>query len=175
MPKLKWFDRSFRFDFPVEVYPDVIERLRGTPARVEEQVRTLERDVLVRRDGDTWSIQENVGHLLDLETLHDGRIDDFLTGAARLRPADLQNRATNEARHNSRAIDSILQDFRTARGHFVARLESLAEPDFARISEHPRLKQPMRLVDFLSFNAQHDDYHLARISELIRMFQHRNA
>jgi hypothetical protein len=32
---------------------------------------------------------------------------------------------------------------------------------------HPRLKQPMRLVDHLYFVAEHDDYHLARIWEMI--------
>ena len=32
---------------------------------------------------------------------------------------------------------------------------------------HPRLKQPMRLVDHLFFAAEHDDHHLAVIWELI--------
>jgi hypothetical protein len=32
---------------------------------------------------------------------------------------------------------------------------------------HPRLKQPMRLVDHLYFVAEHDDHHLARIWEMI--------
>jgi len=42
------------------------------------------------------------------------------------------------------------------------------EPDaFARTSLHPRLKQPMRLVDHLHFVAEHDDHHLAKIWELI--------
>jgi hypothetical protein len=29
---------------------------------------------------------------------------------------------------------------------------------------------PMRLVDMVFFQAEHDDYHLARISELMRLF-----
>jgi hypothetical protein len=32
---------------------------------------------------------------------------------------------------------------------------------------HPRLKQPMRLVDHLFFVAEHDDHHLALIRELL--------
>ncbi len=31
----KWFDRKFEFNFPVELYPSLIMRLRGTPARLE--------------------------------------------------------------------------------------------------------------------------------------------
>jgi len=45
------------------------------------------------------------------------------------------------------------------------------EPEsFARVAIHPRLNIPMRLVDMLYFQAEHDDYHLARISELVRLF-----
>jgi hypothetical protein len=32
---------------------------------------------------------------------------------------------------------------------------------------HPRLKQPMRLVDHLYFVAEHDDHHLATIREMM--------
>jgi hypothetical protein len=41
MPKLPWTSRSFAFDFPVETWPDVVERFRGTPARIEDKVRNL--------------------------------------------------------------------------------------------------------------------------------------
>ncbi len=34
-----WFERKFEFSFPVELYPDLCMRLRGTPARLEEIVR----------------------------------------------------------------------------------------------------------------------------------------
>lgn len=40
---------------------------------------------------------------------------------------------------------------------------------FARAMLHPRLKQPMRLVDHLYFVAEHDDHHLACIWELINV------
>jgi len=169
--KLKWIDRRWTFDGPVEVFPDVLERLRGTPARIEDLVRGAGGDVLTQREREgTWSIQENIGHLLDLDGLHSGRIDDFLAGAATLRAADMSNRATNQAGHNGRAIDKVLGDFRRERGAFVARLEGLSDSDFARSSVHPRLKAPMRLVDMCRFTADHDDYHLARMRELLRMF-----
>ncbi|MHC4718524.1 MAG: DinB family protein, partial [Planctomycetota bacterium] len=61
--RVPWTKRSFNFDFPADLYPELIERLRGTPARAEEITRSLPADVLTRRDGDTWSIQENLGHL----------------------------------------------------------------------------------------------------------------
>ena len=41
--KVPWFERRFNFDFPLGWYPDLIERLRGTPARLEEKLRTKPR------------------------------------------------------------------------------------------------------------------------------------
>ncbi len=168
--KVPWFERRFSFDFPVLLYPDVIERVRGTPARVEDRVKGVHPSVLTRREGRTWSIQENVGHLLDFEPLDAGRLDDFLHGLPRMRGADLSNRRTHEAGHNDRPMDELLSRFRAGRLALVARLESLGDADFGRTAVHPRLEVPMRLVDWLTFVACHDDYHLARISELVRQF-----
>lgn len=164
--KWPWFERKFDFGFPVEKHPDVIERLRGTPVRIEEMVRSYAPGILTRRVGDTWSIQENVGHLLDVEPLWAGRVEDILGGAEVMRPADLTNRATHEADHNSASIDALMQSFRTLRHRFVARLEELDTTAFGRSAKHPRLEQPMRVVDLCLFVADHDDYHLARMTEL---------
>ena len=169
--KLKWGDRTFHFTFPVEVYPEMIERLRGTPARLEDRVRSVDAKLLSTRDGDRWSIQENAGHLLDLESLVSRRLDEYLAGAATLHAADMSNRRTYEADHNVASIADILNNFRRERIKLVKRLDELPSETFARVAHHPRLNVPMRLVDMLFFQAEHDDYHLARISELIRALQ----
>ncbi len=161
-----WFERKFSFDFPAEVYPNLIVRLRGTPARLEEILRGLSKEQLTHKPEGKWSIQENAGHLVDLEPLWLARVDDFLAGKETLAPADLTNRKTHEARHNDRRIEELLAGFRRARTALVERLETLSAADFARTALHPRLKTPMRLVDHLYFIAEHDDHHLARIWEL---------
>jgi uncharacterized damage-inducible protein DinB len=166
--KLPWVERRFRFEFPVAKYPDLIERVRGTPARVEEKVQGIPEEVLLRREPGAWSVQENVGHLADVEALWAGRLDDYLGGAKELRAADMTNRRTREAGHNQKPLASLLADFRNTRERFVARLEALAETDFARTAHHPRLDIPMRLVDLLVFIGEHDDFHLARMTELLR-------
>ena len=167
---LKWTDRTFQFTFPVEVYPEMIERVRGTPARLEDRVKSIAPEILTRRDGDRWSIQENAGHLLDLESLFRQRLDEYLAGAETLHAADMSNRKTYEAGHNSVPVAAILRDFRKQRMKIVARLDDLDAEIFARSAFHPRLAVQMRLVDMIFFQAEHDDYHLARISELARLF-----
>jgi uncharacterized damage-inducible protein DinB len=165
---MKWVDRQFTFDLPESLFPVVVERLRGTPARIEDKVRGLSPALLTQRDGDAWSIQEHIGHLLDLDELHDGRLDDFLAGAAVLRAADMANRKTWEAHHNERPIAELLGAFRRERERFVARLDGW-DPGLLSITAlHPRLNQPMRVVDMAFFTAEHDDHHLARMTELAR-------
>jgi uncharacterized damage-inducible protein DinB len=119
---LGWADRAFQL---VEQFPTVLERLRGAPARMEEKVRALSPAVLTRRDGDVWSMKEHLGHLLDLDELHLGRLQDYAAAIDTLRAADRQNKKTHEADHNHREVKHLLQDFRRERRRFVERLESV--------------------------------------------------
>jgi DinB superfamily len=167
---LKWGDRTFEFNFPVAVFPEMLERLRGTPARLEDRVKRVAPEFLARRDGERWSIQENAGHLADLETLVAGRLDEYLSGKPTLHAADMSNRKTHDADHNQNSMASILANFRHDREALLERLDSLPPETFAVVAQHPRLNKPMRLVDMIYFQSEHDDYHLARISELIRLF-----
>src|SRR5690242_16982753 len=169
-PRRVWFERKFALGLPADAFPDLLERIRGTPARLEERVRGLDPATLVRRAGEAWSIQENVGHLGDLESLWAGRLEDFGNGTDRLRVADLQNRKTHEARHNEAAIEDLLASFRRQRFAMVARLDSIGPEDLAHTALHPRLGQPMTIVDHIFFVAEHDDHHLAAIGEMIRIF-----
>ena len=162
----KWIERKFVFDLPIWMYPNVLERLRGTPARLADWVASLPPEMLTQRAGAGWTIQEHAGHLLDLEPLGFARLDEFLAGKDRLSPADMENRKTYEADHNATPIENILRDLRRERHAFVARLADLNEADAARTSLHPRLNQPVRLLDLMQFIAEHDDHHLARIAEL---------
>ena len=107
-----WLDRSFGFDFPVGLYPNVLARVRGTPPRLEEAVHGLSREQLIRKHEGKWSIQENVGHLLDVEDLLWHRVQEYLSGAVSLTPAAYQN---IELKHNEGAIQALLSDFRVSR------------------------------------------------------------
>jgi uncharacterized damage-inducible protein DinB len=162
-----WFERKFEFSFPVELHPNLLARLRGTPARVEEVLRGRSQEILVSKPQEKWSAQEHAGHLLDLEPLWLARVGDYIAGSAQLTATDLKNRKTDEANYNSRPLEEVLTAFRAARARLLNRAGELDTSLFARAIPHPRLKTPMRLVDHLYFVAEHDDHHLARIWELV--------
>jgi uncharacterized damage-inducible protein DinB len=161
-----WFERSFDFNIPIERFPSLIERLRGTPARLEERTRDLPVAVLTAVHNDRWSVQENIGHLVDLEPLWLRRARQIFASEAELEPTDLANRRTHEANHNARQLDDLLAEFRDLRGQLVTLLLSADAAILERTALHPRLRTPMRLIDLAFFVAEHDDHHLAAISEL---------
>ena len=163
--RMRWVEREFEFNLPVGVFPCVVERLRGTPARLEELTRGLTREELTAKPGGLWSIQEQVGHLWDLDELHEGRLEDYARGLEVLRAADMRNRKTEEAGHNAARLEEILAAFRAARLRLVRRLAALTEAEVATSALHPRLQKQMRVIDMAYFTAEHDDHHLASVSE----------
>lgn len=162
-----WFERKFDPAIPAEHLPYILVRLRGTPARIEEMLDGRPRDVLTAKPSGKWSAQEHAGHLLDLEELWAARLADFETSKTELTLADLTNRRTDEAGFNSQDLPGILAKFRRARRELVERAEKLSPEIYSRTLLHPRLRQPMRLVDHLFFVAEHDDHHLAHIWAIV--------
>ena len=75
-----WFERRFTFDLPVAAAAGLVERLRGTPIRLRERVAGLAVPKLVAKRGAQWSIQENAGHLWDLEPLWMTRVEELEAG-----------------------------------------------------------------------------------------------
>jgi uncharacterized damage-inducible protein DinB len=166
----RWFDRRFELGLGAGAAPELLDRLGRAPARLAKAVSGLPVDVLTRRPEGKWSIQENAGHLFDLEALWDQRLDDYDAGATELHAADLENRRTHEAAHNDRPISDILADFAAVRGRIVDRLARMSPAELGRTALHPRLRQPMSVVDLCFFVAEHDDHHLRTIDELRSLF-----
>ena len=162
-----WYERKFEFAYPVELFSNLMVRLRGTPVRLEEILRERPSRALTAKPNGKWSAQEHAGHLLDLEPLWLARVENYVAGSSQLSVADLSNRKTDDADYNGRELGEILSQFRAARIKLANRAAEIDPALHARVISHPRLKQPMRFVDHLYFVAEHDDHHLAKIWELV--------
>ncbi len=162
-----WFKRKFGRIEDNKLLPNIVERLLGTPARVAQKVRNVSVSALEVSIDRKWSVKEEIGHLIDLETLWIGRIIDFMEEKKILRDADLTNKKTNEAEHNRRSTTWLIRELTTQRARLMNSLELLEADDLERELLHPRLKTPMRIIDLLYFVAEHDDHHLARITRIL--------
>ena len=170
MQRTKWTERKFTFDFPEGWIFNIIERLRGTPARLEWITAGLGESKLTYKPEGKWSIKEEIGHLSDLEEIHEGRINDFLVRKEILRAADMTNAKTASANHNQKSLDELLNEFSEKREKFTERLSLLDDYTLYFKSMHPRLQVLMRPVDMAFFTAEHDDHHLASIRNIIKSY-----
>ena len=166
MAKTKWFGKKFEFELSQSEFSKVLNRLKDTPERIEQLIYSVSPDILTKKIGDSWSIKEHIGHIIDLEELHDGRIDDFIDKATTLRAADMTNKKIHEADHNQKEITKLLQELRTERENLVNRLGGLDDSLLSFVSMHPRLNQPMRPIDMAQFVVEHDDHHINAIIDL---------
>ena len=119
-----WLDRQWEFNFPQGYFPAILERFRGTPARLEDLVKSFPPEILTARVNNAWSIQEHIGHLLDLGELDDRRLREYLSGAETLSPADMKNEKTYSANYNAQPIQGILKKFREERTALINMMEN---------------------------------------------------
>jgi len=162
-----WIERKFEFNFPIGLFPVIVERMRGTLPRIKSIIENKTNEELQQQVQGKWSVKEQIGHLCDLEELWYGRIKDFLSGKEILRAADMSNVKTKAAGHNAKTIEELIRQFSTARNKLIEKVENIDETTAGITALHPRLQKAMRLVDSLFFVAEHDDHHIAKIRALI--------
>lgn len=162
-----WFERKFNLDFPLTMFPVIFSRLEGSIFHLHGLLRNAE-DKKCSQNANGWSVKEHIGHLYDLEELWWQRLKDFKEGKEILTTADLTNSKTKQANHNIKTLEQLLQLFTAERQKILNTISSFDENTLSVTSLHPRLQQPMRLIDSLYFVAEHDDHHIAHISALLR-------
>ncbi|MDB5208400.1 MAG: DinB family protein [Flavisolibacter sp.] len=163
-----WFDRSFDFNFPLSHFPVIFSRLEGSLFRLGVILANAD-DERCSYNKDGWSVKEHLGHLYDLEELWWKRLQDFLDGKEILSAADLTNQKTKEAGHNEKSLEQLMQQFIIERQKMLETIYVFDTVTLGLTAVHPRLSQPMRLLDFLFFVAEHDDHHITKISSLLRV------
>ncbi|HEY4337790.1 MAG TPA: DinB family protein [Puia sp.] len=166
MKQPKWFEREFDLNFGADRYAAIYQQLAGAPERLRQTVAGIREEVLVEKREGKWSIKEQVGHLFIMEPLWRVRFLDIVEQKPTLTVADLNNTATTEAGFNSVAIVELLGRFVTERHETIRLLDGIDAVDLERTSLHPRLKQPMRVMDLAYFVAEHDDHHIRECARL---------
>lgn len=167
MSTSKWFERKFDFSFDNGEYPAIYQRLQQAPDILANIILHIPDDILSYQPTEKWSVKEHVGHLSILEPLWRTRIQDIIQKKAVLTATDLDNKKTTEAGFNEHTIAALLRKFEEERKITLSLLDSIPISEHNHTSLHPRLEQPMRIIDILYFTAEHDDHHIAVIRELI--------
>lgn len=164
MQRTKWIERKFPLIEDNGLFPNILERLEGTPARLIYKIEQLGNK---KQSSNTpWSIKKEIGHLIDLEPLWLGRVDQLIANVPELTAADMTNQKTHDAAHDEKTFEELLNDFKQARKQLMNKLRPVTDTDLEKRSLHPRLQMQMRIIDLANFVAEHDDHHLAQITFL---------
>lgn len=164
MKKLEWFDRQFTFGLPTGMLPFFLERLEGTLARIEKKVTGQSNEILSNQLNGKWSVKENIAHLAEVDEIALKRIDEMVNGISPMSPAVIQPGRD----YNAQSINEVVAFFRRNREMNLNRYSALREEHLMKVSLHPRLAVQMSPVDLAWFDAEHDDHHLVRISEILQ-------
>ena len=164
---MAWFDRTFTFGLPPEMLPFYLERLEGTIVRIDYKVKEIDDKILSERFNDKWSVKQHIGHLAEVDLIANKRIDEILSGLPTM------TRAVFEPQnYNPWPVQKVVELFRKNRTENINKYKSLSLVDLVKLSIHPRLNLPMTPVDLAWFDAEHDDHHLVKLTEIISEHVH---
>jgi hypothetical protein len=164
--RIAWFDRKFTFGLPPEMLPLLLERLEGTAVRIIHKVKGVNEKILSEKYDGKWSVKQNIGHLAEVDQVNNRRIDEILQGAEIFSPAVFEPQD-----YNPWPINEVLNFFEKTRQSNIRKYAALKPEEKLRASIHPRLKVKMSPVDLAYFDAEHDDHHLLKISDIINQYR----
>jgi hypothetical protein len=163
MNNLPWFERNLKFGYTKEMLPYFLERLEGSVVRIQAKVKGVDDQILSTKLNNKWSIKQNIGHLAEVDEIANKRLDEMVNGISPMSPAVFEPQD-----YNPWPIEKVLELFKTNRLKNLAKYKAIAESDLLKSALHPRLQVQMTPVDLAWFDAEHDDHHLVRISEIIK-------
>lgn len=168
-PHQKWFERKFEFPTNPNDFPYLREKLEGFVNRLKAKIHFVSEPVLNLKPGGLWSIKENIGHLYLLESIWLKRLKEIQYGESEMSPADLNNTATNQGNFNAQNEMEIIQNFQNKREETLQFLDEICGNLSTRWLLHPRLKQPMGILELLYFISEHDQHHLESINRILAL------
>ena len=163
----KWINRSFIFNKSIDDFNELVLSLNQNAIFIKQITEDLDESLLSKSLNKKWNIKENVGHLIDLEELHEKRLDEFIACVKVLTPADMRNLKTNEAGHNEKSISELTNLFIKGRKQFLNKVKTASKQTLTRKAFHGRLNKDMQLVDMLHFINEHDLHHIQTIKDII--------
>lgn len=147
--------------------PAVIDALRRAPDIVVPLVREVPPTVLKRRPAPgRWSAHEHACHLAHVHALFFDRLEYMLSEPAPVIQPYLPGEQDADDFLLRMDLDSSLERFVADRRRLVARLETLAPPDWARTADHGEYRTYSVFIMFRHL-ALHDFLHAYRIEELL--------
>jgi hypothetical protein len=139
---------------------ETVNLLRETPVALANMVKELDKSLLVAKPDSKWSIQEQVGHLLTIESLWIARVDDCVMEKPFLRPWNGTNADTDAGQFNLQGISQILDDFASIRNAHMNLIDKYLPKQDEMTCHHQSKGIDLTLRAHLEMMLKHDQDHL---------------
>ena len=145
----------------IDTYHELIDALAQTPARLTEMLAG--RAPTGPRSNEDWGPTEVVAHLVDVERLYRGHMQEILRREGALLRRFDERRAAREHDYAATDLAASLKAFATERGETMSLLMNLALKDWERTGIHDTDGE-LSIEDLAERLVEHDDEHLAQIA-----------
>jgi uncharacterized damage-inducible protein DinB len=127
-----------------------------------------QQDATTYRDGeDGWTVNEVVGHILDMDIGFLNRAQMILAEDNPDLPSLDHNQLVIDGDYNSRGKDDIMAELAAHRAEYVELFQSLTDEQWERSGTHPERDYPFTMTDALMQVALHDNNHLEQITRIL--------
>lgn len=148
----------------MDTYRELIDALSETPRDLQELLADYQPPA--ERSNDAWGPVEYVAHMVDIEKLMRGRMQEILSRqGAYLRSYD-QEQAAREHNYASWSLDDALNQFAVERGETMSLLMNLALKDWEKTGIHDE-RGEISIEDIAESQIDHDAQHLADVKAAI--------
>ncbi|MEN9348294.1 MAG: hypothetical protein RLZZ77_1805 [Bacteroidota bacterium] len=155
------------FLLTMKSYSALLEQLDQTPRQIAELTQSLSREQWRSAPNGKWSIAIHVGHLLTIESLWIGRMDNFVLGHDTLRAWNGTNQDTLDGRFNEQNPKGILEDFESIRTAHVQLMRKYEGRAGELSAMHPSTGKQMTLHEHAFTMLEHDYQHIEYIKGLL--------
>ncbi|MBC8162773.1 MAG: DinB family protein [Roseiflexaceae bacterium] len=140
--------------------------LEAFPAALRAQVASLDDATLRFRPAGEWSAIENVGHLIDIESVWMGRYQQMLSAENPAFPRVDVDEIVRRAEYQNKNLDNLLQTFAGLRAEAIPFLRMLKPMHLDRPGVHP-VRGPMTVASGIGIHANHDQLHADQIAKTV--------
>lgn len=145
----------------IDAYHELIDALAQTPARLTETLAG--RVPTGARSNEDWGPAEVVAHLVDVERLYRGHMQEILRREGALLRRFDERRAAREHDYAATDLAASLEAFATERGETMSLLMNLALKDWERTGIHDTDGE-LSIEDLAERLVEHDDEHVAQVA-----------
>jgi len=147
-------------------HAEIIERVRGLPARIAVEIDGLsEAELSWRAAEGGWSIREVCGHLRDVGEWWVHRLHMMVTQTDPVLPSFDQEASVRGGRYQEAEVAAVLGEMTRLRLEVVGILSGLAPDGWERTGRH-ETRGRITIRQAMEFVIQHDEGHLDQVREL---------